>query len=86
MLALVGLLWLSERFDWFMLGRHKGWAVLTAIAALAVLLSILILWFVAALLFHGISIRCPLPFADNADRGLTGWMDEGQDTRGQGAT
>ena len=52
MLASVGLLWLSERFGWFTLGQHKGWAVLIAVAAFAAAMVLLILWFVAALLFR----------------------------------
>jgi hypothetical protein len=35
LLAVEGLLWLSERFGWF--GWHKGYAVLTAVALIATL-------------------------------------------------
>ena len=29
----IGLLWLSERFQWFGFNCHKGWTVLIAVAA-----------------------------------------------------
>ena len=51
-LAVVALLWLSERFGWFTLDHHKGWAVLIAVAAFTAALLALVLWFVAALLFR----------------------------------
>ena len=51
-LAMVALVWLCERFDWFKLGHHNGWAVLIAVAASAAALSLLILWFAVALLFR----------------------------------
>ncbi len=51
-LAMVALVWLSERFDWFTLGHHKGWAVLIAVAAFAAAMLLLVLLFVAALLFR----------------------------------
>ena len=51
-LAMVALMWLSERFGWFTLGQHKGWAVLIAVAAFAAALLLLVLWFVAAVLFR----------------------------------
>jgi hypothetical protein len=45
-----GLLWLSERFGW--LPWHKGYAVLTAVAAVGVVLVGMLLRFAVALLFR----------------------------------
>ena len=36
LLAVDGLLWLSERFQWFAFNQHKGWTVLIAVAAVGV--------------------------------------------------
>ena len=44
------LLWLSERFGW--LPWPKGWAVLIAVASVAVALLVMLLWFITALLFR----------------------------------
>ena len=33
LLAVEGLLWLSERFQWFPLNEHKGWTVLIVVAS-----------------------------------------------------
>ena len=52
-LALLGvevLLWLSERFAW--LGWHKGYAVLTGVAAVGVAMLLVLLWFGVALVFR----------------------------------
>jgi hypothetical protein len=48
LLAVEGLLWLSNRLGWP--PWHKGCAVLTAVAAVAVMMLLMFLWFVAALL------------------------------------
>ena len=45
-----GLLWLSSRLGWP--PWHKGYAVLTAVAAVAAMMLLMLLWFVAALLFR----------------------------------
>jgi hypothetical protein len=50
LLAVEGLLWLSERLgspEW-----HKGYAVLVAIACVGVALLVMFLWFIAALCFR----------------------------------
>ena len=52
LLALEGLLLVSERFGWFAFNRHKGWTVLIAAAAVGTILSLTFLWFLAALLFR----------------------------------
>jgi hypothetical protein len=44
------LLWLSEHFGW--LAWHKGYAVLTAVAAVGMVLLLTLLRFVVALLFR----------------------------------
>ena len=44
------LLWLSERFGW--LGWHKGYAVLTGVAAVGVAMLGMFAWFGAALVFR----------------------------------
>ena len=35
LLAVEGLLWLSEHFCWFPFNEHKGWTVLIAVASVA---------------------------------------------------
>jgi hypothetical protein len=50
LLVIEGLLWLSERFGWP--AWHKGYAVLTAVASVGVALLLMLLWFVAGLLFR----------------------------------
>ncbi|MGD0898054.1 MAG: hypothetical protein ABR915_09490 [Thermoguttaceae bacterium] len=50
LLALVCLLWLSERLGW--LPWHKGWTVLAAVASVGVALLFFFLWLVAALVFR----------------------------------
>ena len=48
LLAVEGLLWLSERFHWL----PKGWPVVIAIGAVGALLLLMSVSFAAALLFH----------------------------------
>ena len=50
LLAVEGLLWLSERLGWP--GWHKGYAVLIAIASVGVFFLLMLLWFVVALIFR----------------------------------
>jgi hypothetical protein len=45
LLVVEGLLWLSERFEWF----PKGYAVLLVVAVVAVTILLMSLWFVIAL-------------------------------------
>jgi hypothetical protein len=63
LLAVECLLWLSERFGW--LGWHKGYAVLTGVAVVAVGTLLVFLWFLVCLLFRWrfqFSIRSLLVF------------------------
>ena len=48
LLIVEGLLWLSERFQWW----PKGYAVLIAIAAIGLAILAMLLWFVVALVFR----------------------------------
>src|SRR5271165_1162947 len=50
LLAVEVLLWLSERFGW--LGWHKGYAVVTALASVGVVMLLMLLWFALALIFR----------------------------------
>ena len=52
LLALEVLLLLSERFGWFSLDQHKGWAVLIAAASVGATFLLAFLWFLVALLFR----------------------------------
>jgi Leucine-rich repeat (LRR) protein len=52
LLVLVGFLLQSEQLSWFAFSEHKNLALLIAVAACGVTLSILILWFVVALLLR----------------------------------
>ena len=51
-LAVTGMLFLSERFQWFPFNTHKGWTVLIAVAGVGVVLLALPLWFVIALVLR----------------------------------
>jgi hypothetical protein len=50
LLAAEGVLWLSERFQWF--GWHKGYAVLTAVASVVAFFLLMLIWFLLALVFR----------------------------------
>lgn len=50
LLAVEGLLWLSEHFGW--VGWHKGYAVLTAVATVGVAMVLMLVWFTVALAFR----------------------------------
>ncbi len=50
LLAVEGLLWASQRFGW--IAWHKGYAVLTALAVVSVVMLLMFLWFGVALLFR----------------------------------
>ena len=52
LLAVEGLLWLSERFQWFGFNHDKGWTVLIAVGTVGILLVLMLLWFIAALIFR----------------------------------
>ena len=51
-LALEGFLLLSEQFAWFAFNRHKGYTVLIAVASVGVAMLLILLWFLAALIFR----------------------------------
>ncbi|MGO9109399.1 MAG: hypothetical protein ACLP9L_09210, partial [Thermoguttaceae bacterium] len=52
LLIVEGLLWLSERFQWFAFNAHKGWTVLIAAAVVGVTFLVMLVWFAASLLFR----------------------------------
>ena len=52
LLALEGLLLLAERFGWLTFDRHKGYAPLVTIAAVAAILLAMLLWFLIAIVFR----------------------------------
>jgi hypothetical protein len=56
LLAVEGLLLLSERFCWFPFNQHfnqhKGWTVLLAISSVGVFLFLMLLWFVASVILR----------------------------------
>jgi len=52
LLALEGLLLLSQWFRWFPFNQHKGWTVLICLAMVGVALFLMFLWFLAALIFR----------------------------------
>jgi hypothetical protein len=52
LLAVEGLLLLSEWFRWFPFNQHKGWTVLIAVASVGVALLAMFVWLAASLLFR----------------------------------
>ena len=52
LLAVEGVLLLSERFEWFAFNRHKGYTVLIAVATVSAAFLLMFLWFLAALVFR----------------------------------
>ena len=52
LLAVEGLLLLSQRFHWFAFNEHKGWTLLICLAAVGAAFVLTLLWFLAALLFR----------------------------------
>jgi hypothetical protein len=52
LLAVEGVLLLSERFQWFAFNEKKGWTVLIAVAAVGLFLLLMLLWLILALLFR----------------------------------
>ena len=52
LLAVEGILFLSERSHWFAFNEHKGWTVLIALAGVGVALVLMLLWFAVALVCH----------------------------------
>jgi hypothetical protein len=51
-LASTGFLFLSEQGKWFAFNQHKGWTVLIAVASAAAVLAVMLLWWLAALVFR----------------------------------
>ncbi len=49
LLVVEGLLWLSERFQWFAFNQHKGWTVLIAVGAVGAAMLLMLLWFTVSL-------------------------------------
>ncbi len=52
LLVVEGLLWLSERYEWFSFNEKKGWTVLICVAVVGVALLVMLLWFIASLVFR----------------------------------
>ena len=52
LLVVEGLLWLSGRYRWFWFNEKKGWTVLIAVAAVGAAMLVMLLWFIAALVFR----------------------------------
>lgn len=52
LLAVEGILLLSERFQWFAFNNVTGWTVLIAIASVIAVMVLMFLWFVLALCFR----------------------------------
>jgi len=52
LLAVEGVLLLSERFSWFPFNERKGWTVLIAMATVCVAVLLMVLWLLASLLFR----------------------------------
>ncbi len=51
LLLMVGLLWLSDRFQWSGFNHHNGWTVLIALAAVAAAALVMLLWWATGLIF-----------------------------------
>ena len=51
-LGLVGFLVVSDWFEWFAFNRHKGWAVLIAVATVRLAMILLVSWFLGSLLLR----------------------------------
>ena len=52
LLAVEGLLWLSERYTWFWFNEKKGWTGLIAVAVVGGAMILMLLWLIACLLFR----------------------------------
>ena len=52
LLVVEGLLWLSERYQWFGFNEKKGWTVLVGVAAVGVAMLLMAGWFIVALAFR----------------------------------
>ena len=52
LLAVEGFLLLSAWFQWFAFNQHKGWSVLICLATVGAAFVLMLLWFLAALVFR----------------------------------
>ena len=52
LLVVEGLLWLSERFQWFAFNHHKGWTVLIGVAVVGVAMILMLGWLIVSLIFR----------------------------------
>ena len=52
LLAVEGVLLLSERFQWFSFNEHKGWTVLISIACVGMTMALIFLWLMVAFCFR----------------------------------
>ena len=51
-LAVTGILFFSQRFQWFGFNHNKGWTVLIVVASVGVVLVLVLLWWILALVFR----------------------------------
>ena len=52
LLAVEGLLWLSDALQWFGFNTHKGWTVLIAVAGVGLVFVAMLLWLIVAIVFR----------------------------------
>jgi hypothetical protein len=52
LLAVEGVLLASQHFRWFPFNQHKGYTVLVAVGAVLAFMAMMLLWFLAALIFR----------------------------------
>ena len=84
LLVVEGLLFLSERFQWP--AWHKGYAVLIAVASVAVVFVVMLLWFIVALIFRvPFSIQHSVAIHLGRGRGLAVQLDGRGDEGGEEA-
>jgi hypothetical protein len=76
LLLVTGLLWLSQRFQWFGFDQHKGWTVLISVAVVCLAALVMLVWWIASLLFHWrfqFGIRSVLAFCLTCSI-VVGWL------------
>ncbi len=76
LLAVVGLLWLSDRFQLFGFDQHKGSMVLISLAVVCLAALVMLLWWIASLLFDWrfqFGIRSVLAFCLTCSI-VVGWL------------
>ena len=52
LLVVEGLLWLSERYQWFWFNEKKDWTVLSCAAVVGVMMLVMLGWFIASLILR----------------------------------